>query len=336
MASILPSGSTVLVTGITGYIGSHVADQLLQAGFKVRGTVRNIEKAAGLLKHWESNFGTEQVELVVVQNISEPGAFDEAVKGVSGIAHVASNVSFNPDPNIVITEVVSSVHSILDSAMQSSSVQSFVYTGSASALGPAVLNVARKLDATSYNEEAVEKAWAPPPYTMDRAMSVYAASKTQAEEAVFKYATEKKAPFVVNSIVLGLNFGKVLDPSIPSSSGDFVKQIFNGNTELAKTVDYQWFVDVQDSARLHVAALTNPDVKNERIIAYAEHCTWNDVLKHLRELRPNHQWVDDFTDPSRKDISEISNGRGLVLLQALGRPGWTSLADSLKLNLEAV
>ena len=59
-------------------------------------------------------------------------------------------------------------------------------------------------------------------------------------------------------------------------------------------------------------------------------------MKHLRELRPNHQWVDDFTDPSKKDISEISNARGLALLQALGRPGWTSLADSLELNLEAV
>lgn len=125
--------------------------------------------------------------------------------------------------------------------MQSPSVKSFVYTGSTGALAPAVFNVAQKLDETSYNEEAVEKAWAPPPYTMDRAMSVYGASKTQAEQAVFKYATEKKASFVVSSIVLGVNFGKVLDPSIPSSSGDFVKQIFNGNTEWAKTVDYREF-----------------------------------------------------------------------------------------------
>jgi hypothetical protein len=43
------------------------------------------------------------------------------------------------------------------------------------------------------------------------------------------------------------------------------------------TIFTEWFVDVQDSARLHVAALTNPDVKNERIIAYAEHCTWKYV-----------------------------------------------------------
>lgn len=32
----------------------------------------------------------------------------------------------------------------------------------------------------------------------------------------------------------------------------------------------EWFVDVQDDAQLHVAALTNPKVQNERIYAYAE------------------------------------------------------------------
>ena len=36
--------STVLVTGISGYIGLHCAKQLLEAGFFVRGSVRSVEK----------------------------------------------------------------------------------------------------------------------------------------------------------------------------------------------------------------------------------------------------------------------------------------------------
>lgn len=33
---------TVLVTGATGYIASHVINELLQRGYKVVGTVRNL------------------------------------------------------------------------------------------------------------------------------------------------------------------------------------------------------------------------------------------------------------------------------------------------------
>jgi nucleoside-diphosphate-sugar epimerase len=53
MAPAIPKGSTVLVTGVNGYIGSHVADQLLLAGYRVRGTTREASKAAKLLDIWE-------------------------------------------------------------------------------------------------------------------------------------------------------------------------------------------------------------------------------------------------------------------------------------------
>ncbi|KAH8754295.1 hypothetical protein F5883DRAFT_632579 [Diaporthe sp. PMI_573] len=336
MSSALPPGSVVLVTGINGYIGSHVADQLLEAGFNVRGTVRDVRKAGGLLKLWDDKFGKDKVELVVVKDFSAPGAFDVAVQGVAGIAHVASNVTFNPDPNVVIPDVVSSIHEILDSAAKTPTVKSLVYTSSAAALAPPTPNVARRLGPETYNEEDVKMAWAPPPYLLDRAMSVYAASKVEGEKALFAYSKEKQPHFTINSIVLGVNFGKVLDWSIPVSSGSFVKEILNGQPERAKHLDYQWFVDVQDSARLHVGALIDPAINNERIISYATHFTWNDVLDHLRKIRPDHEWVDDFTDGTIKDLSQVSNERGTVLLKALGRHGWTSVEESLRLNLEGL
>jgi uncharacterized protein YbjT (DUF2867 family) len=42
----LPKGSTILVTGVTGYIGTWVASEALSLGYKVRGAVRSVEKAA--------------------------------------------------------------------------------------------------------------------------------------------------------------------------------------------------------------------------------------------------------------------------------------------------
>lgn len=41
----IPKNALVVVTGANGFIASHVVDQLLLAGYRVRGTVRNTEKA---------------------------------------------------------------------------------------------------------------------------------------------------------------------------------------------------------------------------------------------------------------------------------------------------
>lgn len=81
MTSTIAPGSIVLVTGVNGYIASHVADQLLESGFNVRGTVRDVQKAAGLVERWETKFGRGRIELVIVKDITVPEAFDSAVEG---------------------------------------------------------------------------------------------------------------------------------------------------------------------------------------------------------------------------------------------------------------
>jgi nucleoside-diphosphate-sugar epimerase len=82
MAPAIPLGSVVLVTGVNGFIGSHIADQFLQAGYKVRGTVREASKADGLKALWEKNYGSGKFEAVEVPEMAIEGAFDEAVKGM--------------------------------------------------------------------------------------------------------------------------------------------------------------------------------------------------------------------------------------------------------------
>lgn len=71
----------VVVTGITGFIGSHVADQFLAAGYDVRGTTRTIEKGQVIKKALDERHGPGRVELFVVPEISADGAYDEVVKG---------------------------------------------------------------------------------------------------------------------------------------------------------------------------------------------------------------------------------------------------------------
>lgn len=81
MSPAIPKGSLVLVTGVNGYIASHVADQLMEAGYRVRGTTRSLSKVEGLSAFWEKKFGKDRFEFVTVIDMSHDGAFAEAIKG---------------------------------------------------------------------------------------------------------------------------------------------------------------------------------------------------------------------------------------------------------------
>jgi nucleoside-diphosphate-sugar epimerase len=91
MVAISPP-SKVLVTGANGYLATWVVKKYLEAGYSVRGTVRSLSKSAFLNDKF-SDYG-DRFELVVVEDITKDGAFDEAVKGVDAIAHTASPFHF--------------------------------------------------------------------------------------------------------------------------------------------------------------------------------------------------------------------------------------------------
>lgn len=63
------TGAKVLVTGANGYIALHVVDQLLKAGYVVRGTVRSQSKVAHLTKTFAS-YG-DKFECIVVEDITK-------------------------------------------------------------------------------------------------------------------------------------------------------------------------------------------------------------------------------------------------------------------------
>jgi nucleoside-diphosphate-sugar epimerase len=105
--SVPKSQIVVLVTGITGFVGAQVALTFLQAGYQVRGVVRDQLKA-DLFKAKHSVFADRlsvrpirrdchittslmfKLQFVFVKDITRPGAFDEAVKGVDYFVHTAS------------------------------------------------------------------------------------------------------------------------------------------------------------------------------------------------------------------------------------------------------
>lgn len=77
----IPYGSIVVVTGCSGFIGSHVADQALAAGYKVRGTSRDSDKNKWLKDYFDQKYGEGKFEFVSVPDLAKGDAFIEAVKG---------------------------------------------------------------------------------------------------------------------------------------------------------------------------------------------------------------------------------------------------------------
>jgi nucleoside-diphosphate-sugar epimerase len=79
---VLLPGSQVLVTGVSGFIGSHIANQLLAEGYLVTGTTRDVSKVAWLQRLFDSKYGEGKFAVVQVPDISKPGAFDNLIHGM--------------------------------------------------------------------------------------------------------------------------------------------------------------------------------------------------------------------------------------------------------------
>ena len=67
--------------GANGFIGSHVADQLLLAGYKVKETVRSEDKGKLIVETFEKRHGKDAFSYVVVEDMSAEESFHNVMKG---------------------------------------------------------------------------------------------------------------------------------------------------------------------------------------------------------------------------------------------------------------
>ena len=227
--------------------------------------------------------------------------------------------------------MVAGALNVVAAASKIPSIKRFVYTSSAAAISLPKPNVELNYSTEDWNIEAIEAAWKPPPYEPERAWAVYAASKTEAEQRMWEFIKEEKPGFVLNTILPNSTFGQIFSAQQPASSGGLIRKAYCGDITFLKNLPPQWMVDVKDTARLHVAALIDPEVENERILGFAYPFKCNDILACLRRLYPDREFPHDIEDDSM-DLSKVDNRRGEELLKKFGRPGWTGLEESIREN----
>jgi nucleoside-diphosphate-sugar epimerase len=238
----------------------------------------------------------------------------------------------NPDPNVTVPTAINAALEVLKSAAKCPNVKRFVMTSSSAAAYTPESNKPSEITSDSWNEDSVKLAFAPPPYDAERGFTVYMASKTQAEQAMWKWYRENRPSLVANTVLPNANIGTVLDvkhQGYPSTVG-FFKMIWDDDLEkLANMLPPQYYVDVQDDARLHVAALLLPEVKDERVFAFTATFTYNELLVAFRKAAPEHNFPEDLKQED-KHLATVPNSRAEELLKKTGRNGWMSLDESIK------
>src|SRR5260370_24100590 len=102
------SSDLVLVTGASGYVAGHCMLRLLHDGYRVRGTLRSLQRA-GEVRQWltKARGGIDPGDALsfIEVELTNSNGWDAAMEGVRYVLHVASPIPSsmpkNPDDLIV-------------------------------------------------------------------------------------------------------------------------------------------------------------------------------------------------------------------------------------------
>ncbi|EPX71492.1 flavonol reductase/cinnamoyl-CoA reductase family protein [Schizosaccharomyces octosporus yFS286] len=285
-----------LVTGVTGFIGAHVAVSLLNKGYRVRGTVRSMEKANELIRLNPEL--KDKIEFVIVKDIMEPYAFKDVVKDCDYVCHIASpffvsNVTDNKAQ--LLDPAVQGTLSALEAAITEPKVKRVVITSSFAAVGDFT-----KDPSSGYAYS--EKDWNPISYEealkTDNGIVAYCASKVFAEKAAREWVKEKQPHFDICTINPPYVYGPTIHPmnSMDSlnTSNQILWTVINGSKVQPSIQSLQ--VDVRDVADAHVLALDHPKLGGGRVLVSKGPFFTNTISKILLDKFPEKK--DVISEPS--------------------------------------
>lgn len=250
----------ILVTGINGYIASHIGLELLKKGYTVRGSSRStsVEKHLldGAFKGYDS-----QYQHAIVPDMTADGAFDQAVKGVYAIIHTASPVHFNGTTvEDYYGPAVGGVRTILESTKGAGpQLQSFVLTSSIAALSDRWKNSATHV----YTEDDWNTSGDGVARKEFHAGVAYGASKALAEKFMWDWKEAKSPTFSMSSVLPGVVMGPPVSfPETPQGLNATLMpiwSIYSGGKTMPPQIGQASYVDVRDVSAMHIWCAEHPE-----------------------------------------------------------------------------
>jgi nucleoside-diphosphate-sugar epimerase len=264
--------SNVLVTGGSGFIGSHAIVQLLAAGHQVRTTVRNL-KREGDVRAMLRNGGAEPGSRLsfVAADLTSDAGWAEAVAGCEYVLHVASPLppSVPKHEDDLIVPARDGALRVLR-ASREAGVKRVVLTSSFAAVGYGYKPQSAPFDETNWTHLDGDDV---APYTKSKAL---------AERAAWDFIAKEGGSLelsVVNPVGV---FGPVLGPDY-SASILIVQRLMDGALPGSPKLSFG-IVDVRDVVDLHIRAMTLPAAKGERFLAVAGDFLWmREIAQVLKE-----------------------------------------------------
>jgi dihydroflavonol-4-reductase len=245
---------TTLVTGATGFLGSHVARQLVAAGDSVRVLVRRTSNLQAL-----DGIAVERLE----GDLNDSASLERAMDGVRRVFHVAADYRlWTRNPDEIYQTNVQGTRNLLEAAADAG-VERFVYTSTVATIavphrGP-----------TLPNEETRA--------TFDQMIGHYKRSKFLAELEATKAAESGLPVIIVNPTApVGSSDWK------PTPTGRIILDFLNGKMPAYVDTGLN-LVPVEDVAAGHLLASDKGRI-GERYILGARNMTLKQILETLSPI----------------------------------------------------
>ena len=269
---------TVLVTGVTGFVAKHIVLELLRKGYRVIGSLRSDSRREEVRAAVRPHLGPggeldERLDFVTLDLDGDDG-WTDAMSGADVLMHTASPLPMAQprDENELVRPAVNGTLRALRAA-HAAGIWRVVLTSSSGA----VTNVPPEIRKERFDEED----WSDPSWPR---ITPYLKSKTLAERAAWDFVEDSAPGMELTVINPCLILGCPLDDRYGTSLR-VIERLLRGKDPLLPNVGMS-IVDVEDVARMHVRAITEPRTVGKRIIGAAGFMWLTEMARTLKDSYP--------------------------------------------------